>query len=135
MNFHKAFDLPAAEEVNIYAEGEYNVKLDGKMLPGRPAKLNIPAGKHRLDIKVYSPDKVPAVYVQGRTVVSDSSWKVTYEDKEWIDETGNVAAQTGTPFLFASAPGISMILKRRRLPLNWQQNRTDQLRSPAVPEH
>ncbi|WP_298735811.1 alpha-rhamnosidase [uncultured Chitinophaga sp.] len=103
MNFHKAFELSAAEEVSIYAEGEYNVKLDSKMLPGRPAKLNIPAGKHRIDIKAYSADKVPAVFVQGRTLMSDSSWKVTYEDKEWIDETGNVAAQTGTPWLFAGS--------------------------------
>lgn len=101
MDFHKDFDLPAPEEVAIYAEGEYNVKLDSKMLHGRPDKVTIPAGKHRLNIKVYALDKVPAVYVKGRTVVSDSSWKVTYEDKEWIDATGMVSSQSGTQWLSA----------------------------------
>src|ERR1044072_9023386 len=50
MNLHKSFDLTAKKEVNIYGEGKYNVKLDSKMVPGRPAKLSIPAGKPRLDI-------------------------------------------------------------------------------------
>jgi hypothetical protein len=101
IDFHKVFDLQAAEEVNLYAEGDYNVKLDSKMLPGRPTKITMPAGKHRLNIKVYNQDKVPAVYVQGRTVVSDSSWKVTYEDKEWIDASGMVSSQSGTQWLSA----------------------------------
>ncbi|GAA0525731.1 alpha-L-rhamnosidase-related protein [Chitinophaga japonensis] len=101
MDFHKVFDLPAAEEVTLYTEGEYNVKLDSKMLPGRPAKVTIPAGRHKLNIKVYSLDKVPAIYVKGKTVVSDSSWKVTYEDKEWIDATGMVSSQSGTQWLSA----------------------------------
>lgn len=103
MIFHKAFELPAAEDVSIYAEGEYNVKLDNKLMQGRPDKVTIPAGKHRLDITVYSLDKVPAVYVKGRSLVSDSSWQVTYEDKGWIDETGKVAAQSGTSWLWAGS--------------------------------
>jgi len=101
MDFHKVFDLPAAEEVTLYVEGEYNVKLDSKMLPGRPAKVTIPAGRHKLNIKVYSLDKVPAIFVKGKTVVSDSSWKVTYEDKEWIDASGLVSSQSGTQWLSA----------------------------------
>lgn len=99
MDFHKVFNLTAPEEVTIYTEGSYNVKLDSKMLPGTPTTIMVPAGKHKINIKVYNQDKVPAIFVKGRTVVSDSSWLVTYEDKEWIDETGKVSDQSGTTWL------------------------------------
>ena len=33
----------------------------------------------------------PTIYVKGKTVNSDSSWRVTYEDKEWIDESGKAS--------------------------------------------
>jgi len=103
MDFHKVFNLAAPEEVSLYAEGDYNVKLDSKMLPGRPQKITMPAGQHRLNIKVYNQGRVPAVFVQGKTVVSDSSWKVTYEDKEWIDASGMVSSQSGTQWLQAGS--------------------------------
>ncbi len=32
MDFHKVFELTQPEEVDIYTEGEYNVKLDGKAI-------------------------------------------------------------------------------------------------------
>ena len=103
MDFHKEFNLSAPEEVAIYAEGNYNVKLDSKMVPGAPATITVPAGKHRINIKVYNQEKVPAIFVQGRTIVSDASWLVTYEDKEWIDETGKVSDQSGTTWLTAGS--------------------------------
>ncbi|HEU4555853.1 MAG TPA: GH116 family glycosyl hydrolase [Chitinophaga sp.] len=103
MDFHKVFNLAAPEEVRLYTEGDYNVKIDSKMLHGHPQTITMPAGQHRLSIKVYNQDKVPAVFVQGKTVVSDSSWKVTYEDKEWIDASGMVSSQSGTQWLQAGS--------------------------------
>lgn len=103
MDFHKVFDLAAPEEIEIFAEGSYNVKLDAKMLPGTPTKITVPAGKHKINIKVHNQEKVPAIYVKGRTIVSDASWLVTYEDKEWIDETGKVSDQSGTTWLQAGS--------------------------------
>jgi alpha-L-rhamnosidase len=38
MDFHKVFDLKEPEDVSIYAEGQYNVKLDGKPFEGTPTK-------------------------------------------------------------------------------------------------
>jgi hypothetical protein len=101
MDFHKVFDLPQAEEVELFVEGDYNVKLDAKLISGAPKKVTIPAGKHKLNIKVHNQQYVPAIYVQGKTIVSDSSWLVTFEDKEWIDETGKVSDQSGTKWLNA----------------------------------
>ena len=53
-----------------------------------PETMLLPAGKHNLNIKVWNQATPPTIYVKGKTVNSDSSWRVTYEDKEWIDESG-----------------------------------------------
>lgn len=101
MDFHKDVDLAAPEEIAIWAEGQYNVKIDSKLIPGYPEKVVVPAGKHRINIKVYSQEVVPSIFISGKTIVSDSSWLVTFEDKEWIDETGKVSGQSGTTWLNA----------------------------------
>ncbi len=103
IDFHKDFDLAQPEEVELRAEGQYNVKLDGKPLIGAPTRLMVPAGKHRLNIKVYNQATPPAVFVRGKTIASDASWLVTYEDKEWIDASGKTSDQSGTTWLQAGA--------------------------------
>ncbi len=99
VDFYKVCDLAAAEELEIYAEGEYNVKIDGKLAEGMPARVTLPAGKHELHLKVFNQASVPSVFVRGREIVSDSSWRVTYEDKEWIDESGKASDISATEWL------------------------------------
>jgi len=84
MNFHKDFELVNPEDAKLYVEGQYNVSLDGKTIRGYPKVIHIPAGKHRISLKVYNQANVPAIFVQGTHLVSDTSWLVTYEDKECI---------------------------------------------------
>jgi hypothetical protein len=111
VEFSKKVDLPENETIEIYAEGTYNIKLDGTLIPSgsnppheRNTSLIIPAGKHSLNIKVYNQANVPAVFVKGETIVSDSSWLVTYEDKEWIDESGKASdTSSGTVYLNAGS--------------------------------
>ncbi|HEY1022997.1 MAG TPA: alpha-rhamnosidase, partial [Flavisolibacter sp.] len=103
MDFHKEFTLLQPEEVSIYAEGQYNVKLDGKPFEGTPTKISVPAGRHKINIKVFNQAAVPAIYVKGKTVVSDPSWLVTFEDKEWIDETGKTSDISATKWLNAGS--------------------------------
>lgn len=101
MDFHKEFNLAQPEEVAIYTEGQYNVKLDGKPVEGTPSRITVPAGKHKINVKVFCQESVPAIYVKGKTIVSDSSWLVTFEDKEWIDETGKTSDISATKWLKA----------------------------------
>ena len=103
MDFHKVFDVPAPETVDIYVEGEYNVKLDGKAFEGSPKRITVPAGKHKINIKVFNQANVPAIYVKGKSIVSDASWLVTFEDKEWIDETGKTSDISATKWLNAGS--------------------------------
>ena len=104
VEFSKKLDLSAEETVKLKVEGQYNVKLDGKLLFGSPDKVVIPAGLHSLNIKVYNQASVPAIFVDGKTIQSDNSWKVTYEDKEWIDESGKASdTSSGTIYLKAAS--------------------------------
>ncbi|MGF7037480.1 alpha-L-rhamnosidase C-terminal domain-containing protein [Mucilaginibacter lappiensis] len=103
IDFHKDFVLPNPEKVDLAVEGQYNVKLDGKALSGYPKSINIPAGKHRLSLKVYNSGSVPAIYVKGAHLASDTSWLVTYEDKEWIDASGKTSDVSATQYVSAGA--------------------------------
>ena len=101
MDFHKVFDLKLPENVSIFVEGTYNVKIDGNLLEGSPKQITVPSGKHKINIKVFNQANVPAIYVKGKTIISDSSWLVTFEDKEWIDETGKTSDVSATKWLNA----------------------------------
>jgi hypothetical protein len=114
MDFHKWVEVSQPEEVEIYVEGQYNVKLDGKAFEGSPKKITVPAGRHKINVKVFNTANVPAVYIIGKKIVSDSSWLVTFEDKEWIDETGKTSDVSATQWLNAGS---------------WNFNKPDQLPS------
>lgn len=101
VEFSKVVDLAEAEEIEIAVEGRYNIKLDGKLQFGSPKKFLLPAGKHNLNIKVYNQATPPALFVKGKTINTDSSWKVTFEDKEWIDESGKASDTSATIYMDA----------------------------------
>jgi alpha-L-rhamnosidase len=103
IDFHKDFNLASPEEVTLAVEGTYNVKIDGQALFGFPKKITMPAGKHKLSLKVYNQASVPSIFVNGKTVKSDNTWLVTFEDKEWIDESGKTSDQSGTTWLLAGS--------------------------------
>ena len=87
VEFSKAFTLAETETITIYSEGQFNFAIDGKLqFPAHT--YDIPAGEHKLNIKVWNQATPPAIFIQGKTIVTDSSWLATYEDKLWIDENG-----------------------------------------------
>src|SRR5688572_28661428 len=103
VDFHKEFTLSTSEEVAIYAEGQYNVKLDGSLIEGTPKAIMVPAGKHKINVKVFNQATVPAVFIKGKAIVSDNSWLATFEDKEWIHETGKTSDVSATKWLNAGS--------------------------------
>ena len=87
VEFSNTFTLGREETITITCEGQYNVALDGKLM--FPATTyRIPAGEHRLSLKVWNQATPPALFIQGDTIGTDGTWLVTYEDKIWIDENG-----------------------------------------------
>jgi hypothetical protein len=104
VEFSKMIELTEPEEIAIAVEGRYNVKLNGKLLFGMPERITLPAGRNDLHIKVWNQSSPPALFVEGKKVFSDSSWRVTYEDKEWIDESGK-ASDTSATFYAQAGSG------------------------------
>ena len=88
VEFSTVVNLAHAETITIAAEGRFNFMLDGKLQFGEPQQFDIPAGEHRLHFKVWNQATPPALFVEGETIHTDSSWLATYEDKIWIDENG-----------------------------------------------
>jgi hypothetical protein len=62
--------------------------LDGKLQFGMPKTFTVPKGEHKLNLKVWNQATPPALFIDGKTIRTDSSWLATYEDKLWIDENG-----------------------------------------------
>src|SRR5690349_20693529 len=44
MNFHKDVELAKPEQIDVFVEGKYLLKLDGKVFEGMPQQVTIPAG-------------------------------------------------------------------------------------------
>ena len=109
VEFSKEVELTEPEEIEIAVEGRFNIKLNGKLQFGMPNKFLLPAGKHQLNIKVYNQATPPALFVKGKTVKTDGSWKVTYEDKEWIDESGKASDTSATIYMSAACESFNSI--------------------------
>lgn len=101
VEFSKRLNLAASEEIEIAVEGRYNVKLDGKLQFGSPKRFTLPAGEHNLNIKIHNQATPPALFIKGKTVNTDATWKVTFEDKEWIDESGKASDTSVTIYMDA----------------------------------
>ena len=88
VEFSKAFTLEHDETITIACEGQFNLVLDGKLQFGQPKSFLVPKGEHKLNLKVWNQATPPALFIDGKTVKTDATWLVTYEDKLWIDENG-----------------------------------------------
>ena len=88
VEFSKAFTLDEDETITIACEGQFNLALDGKLQFGQPKTFLVPKGEHKLNLKVWNQATPPALFIDGKTIKTDSTWLATYEDKLWIDENG-----------------------------------------------
>ncbi|WP_114748498.1 alpha-L-rhamnosidase-related protein [Pleomorphovibrio marinus] len=96
VTFRKEVDIPSEDNILLVTDGQFKLQIDGELVHGKPDTIALSAGKHQLAIKVYNQETLPSLFLQGEHVQSDASWEVTYEDKEWIDETGQASDQSGT---------------------------------------
>lgn len=88
VEFSREYELDEPELIHIWVEGEYSFMFDGKLQFGQPSEWLVPAGKHKINIKVHNQTTPPALFIEGKTIQSDTTWRVTHEDKIWIDENG-----------------------------------------------
>ena len=84
VKFKRTVQLSKPEDITVYAEGKYNVTLDGKYIYSDIHKITIPSGKHEITFLVNNPKTPPALYVKGKTVFTDNSWEATPQNGKSI---------------------------------------------------
>ena len=98
VEFSKAFTLDHEETITIATEGQFNFAIDGKLqsvatgaircMENDTFTFTVPQGQHKLNLKIWNQATPPALFIDGKTIKTDSTWLATYEDKLWIDENG-----------------------------------------------
>ncbi|MBQ2339931.1 MAG: hypothetical protein II386_03680 [Bacteroidaceae bacterium] len=77
VEYVKTVELTEAEEVELCVDGHFGVKIDNTYLFGMPKRFTVPAGRHTLHIAAHNKMAPPALWLKGKTFVSDTTWTVT----------------------------------------------------------
>ncbi|MGJ9383537.1 ABC transporter permease [Salipaludibacillus sp. CF4.18] len=82
--FTYAYELEYPEEITIHADGQFAVYLDEKDNERyHDHRMKLPAGKHELNVTVFNDVGVPALFIEGEHIKTDSNWQVSCYDKQW----------------------------------------------------
>ena len=132
VEFVKTLELSEAEDMEIQAEGRYGIKIDNHgYVFGMPERFMVPKGKHTLHIVVHNKEAVPALWLKGKTVVSDTTWTVTnYAEPRqadtWTEQDGlptfATAAQRPSDYRLPISPvsPIKLTKESNELFAEWQ---------------
>ena len=99
--FSKTVELSEDETLDVRVEGDFNAAIDGHFVyEENITQLSLPKGKHDIRFLVYNPVTPPAIWVKGKTVVSDKSWTVSRQNHvsvnadSWIFNTPDNKPET-----------------------------------------
>ncbi len=82
VSFHKTAELDQDEIIKLHVEGSYNVTLNGQYVTGSLSSIQLTKGKNDIKILVYNPSAPPAIFVSGKSVISDNSWTVSAQNQQ-----------------------------------------------------
>ena len=121
IELRKKLDLKEPETVDIACEGVCRIKGIGAapMLGVVSNKYTFPAGKYTVIARVYSQGKPPAIYINGPTIKTDSSWRVDWRmEAAWQPGMFTLPAEEG-------ARRGSSLETRHALPVSQKRIRGD----------
>ena len=94
ISFSKTVALDEEETLEISVEGNFYLAINGKFeYDENITQISLPKGSHHIRFLVYNPDTPPALWVKGKTVVSDKSWMTSRQNNisvnadSWIFNT------------------------------------------------
>ena len=82
VRFRKTVQLEKEEMITVSTDGEGYLQLGRRRL-SYTEPVVIPPGEHVLQFVVGNPAGIPALFVEGTTIFSDSSWEATAFDGTW----------------------------------------------------
>ena len=78
VEFSKTVELENDETINICVEGQYYVLIDDiRLFEPDVKEIRLTKGKHLLKVVVHNPETTPALWVEGKSFVSDKTWGVS----------------------------------------------------------
>ena len=98
VDFRKDVDLKAPETVELATEGVCRIMgLGASSMAGVVSnRFTFPAGKYTVVARVYSQGRPPAIYMNGPTVKTDSSWTVDWRmSAAWLPGVVSPPAECG----------------------------------------
>lgn len=85
IKFRYTYELPQDEQITIKAEGTFSLYLDGRdNYRSNQEAITLPAGRHEIIVSVFNDTEVPALYITGDNIWTDSSWEVTSYQNDWL---------------------------------------------------
>ncbi len=85
VKFYKTVELAKGETIQVRVEGLYNVQLDGNYIYESYGSVYVPEGRHEIVVTVYNAHGLPTLKVEGESIISDSTWKVSCNDHNFVD--------------------------------------------------
>lgn len=82
VKFIKEVEISQPEALFVKAEGLLSVQIDGVYQYGVKSGVTVPAGKHLLCFWVYNNEKLPCLFVKGKTINTDNSWTASCNDHD-----------------------------------------------------
>jgi len=84
VKFRYAYESDREERITIAAEGTFSFYLDGKdNFRSDDSVVTLPAGRHEISVSVFNDVEAPALFIDGPTVRTGSSWEVTSYQNDW----------------------------------------------------
>lgn len=103
VRFVKTYELAKSETIRIFVDGRYQLRIDGDIVYDfDPQDFVLPAGKHDLQFLVENYKTFPSLLVEGKTVNTDETWKVTNQDQAFYQaEAGKFYSPQQPPSVFS----------------------------------
>ena len=127
VEFRKDVDLKEPETVDIACEGVCRIKALGRPpLQGVSSnKFTFPAGKYTISARVYSQGVPPAIYINGPTVKTDSSWQADWRmEAAWLPGMHPPPAESGGRTI-ETRPSLMTLATRHAEPVAQKRIRGD----------
>lgn len=83
VRFKKNVVLNNSEDILCITNGEGHIQIDGEKLPLKRT-IQLAEGEHEIIVAISKSDGLPSIYIEGDSIVSDSSWLANYYAKDWV---------------------------------------------------
>jgi alpha-L-rhamnosidase len=114
--FIKKYNIPNPEKIRVYADGRYQIRLDGEIMYNfDPLNLQLPEGNHSIEVMVENYKSVPSLLITGKELSTDDNWEVTNQNGKFFTAASAMFSDPHFPpstFHLSLTPVTSSIIEK-----------------------